>query len=74
MKKSTKIGSSVTRKYNIIANVDLKTITTGPYDTKDDAEAEAERCMKVGIWAVNRLYPPHSIIYIETVEVNIETT
>jgi hypothetical protein len=67
LKPKLKIAENIPRWY-ITANVDLKTIKTGPYEDRDEAAIEAERNMKVGIWDDRRLYPPHAIIYIEVFE------
>ncbi len=51
------------------ANVDHKTIQLGPFDDAIEAQAECERCMKVGVWLDSkRLYPPAAIVFMEIFE------
>lgn len=67
MKRSE--ASVAVAKWYLITNIDLATITLGPFDDRDEAQMEAERCMKVGVWLDNRrLYPPHAIVFIDMMQ------
>lgn len=66
MKKAVKTGPVTT--YGFIANVDGNTVKNEGFLSRDEATEMAERCMKVGIWETNRLYPPMAIVYIEIFE------
>lgn len=69
MKKVKKIVTNLPKMvYGLSINADSKYEKKGPYEDPDEAKADAERCMRVGVWIGNRLYPPHSIIFIELVE------
>lgn len=75
MPKAGQRTKEPTTTYGFLANVDMRTIKMEGFATLDDAEAEAERCMKVGIWdrashtgGRGRLIPPHAILFIETFE------
>lgn len=63
-----KTQAQSTSEWWLNINVDLNTLKAGPFDSFDDAQAEAERMMKVGAWGEKRLYPPHAIVYIEAIE------
>jgi hypothetical protein len=73
-KQGNKKMQATLAEWWLLANIDMNTVKRGPFDTRDDAEAEAERCMKVGIWAERRLYPPAAIVYIDISEVTHSAT